>query len=224
MGVVTRIDVEGVHYVPSERVLAIAGLAPGQDLFSLELDRARQALLLPPRVAGAVVEHRWLRGLRVRIQERLPVLLVQHGVPWELDSAGVLLAPLQPGVVADVPLLTGPRFDALPAGAQIRSEPVARGLAWAQALAERELQLSGRVSEVDVSDPSSTGLTLLGGTRVLAPAWPPGTRRLSALRVVLADLERRGTVAEQVDLRFENQVIVQPLEGPKIPRDGPRKG
>jgi hypothetical protein len=67
------------------------------------------------------------------------------------------------------------------------------------------------VSEVDVSDPSVTGLSLMDGTRVLAPGWPPGMSRLSALRVVLADLHKRGTAANEVDLRFEDQVIVRPV-------------
>ena len=36
-------------------------------------------------------------------------------------------------------------------------------------------------------------------------------RTLSALRVVLADLRQRGTTAEEVDLRFDQQVIVRPV-------------
>jgi hypothetical protein len=149
--------------------------------------------------------------VQVRIVEREPVMLVSHGVPWEIDSTGVLLEPLQAGVVADVPLLVGPRFDRLPAGARVSSLEVRRGLAWVQALGARELQIAGQVSEVDVSDPSVTGLSLMDGTRVLAPGWPPGMSRLSALRVVLADLHKRGTAANEVDLRFEDQVIVRPV-------------
>jgi hypothetical protein len=87
---------------------------------------------------------------------------------------------------------------------------VARGLAWIEALGGRELQLAGQVSEIDVSEERSTRLTMMNGTRVRSPAWPPGNRALSALRVVLADLEQRGTVAEEVDLRFDQQVIVRP--------------
>ncbi|MEK7824518.1 MAG: FtsQ-type POTRA domain-containing protein [Candidatus Eisenbacteria bacterium] len=208
---VTDVHVEGAHYLDAARVMQVAGLAPGQDLFALDLARARQALLLDPRVASAEVRRRLPRGVRVRIVERQPVLLVNHGVPWEIDSAGVLLPPLQPGVVADVPLLVGPRFAGLPAGMQVDRPEVRRGLAWVRALSARELQLAGQVSEVDVSDPSLTGLTLLDGTRVLAPGWPPGTSRLSALRVVLADLKARGTTAGEVDLRYENQVIVRPV-------------
>ena len=76
------------------------------------------------------------------------------------------------------------------------------------------------MSEIDVSDPLRTALTLLSGTRVVAPPWPPSLQRLSALRVVLNDL-RKGTPAEEVDVRFDRQVIVRPAV---LPGGGPRHG
>jgi hypothetical protein len=79
-----------------------------------------------------------------------------------------------------------------------------------RALGDRELDLARRVSEIEVLDPDRTALTLMDGTRVLSSAWPPDRRTLSSLRVVLADLAARGTLASEVDLRFENQVIVRP--------------
>jgi Cell division protein FtsQ/DivIB, C-terminal len=146
----------------------------------------------------------------VAIEERQPVLLVRHGVPWEMDRHGVLLEPLADGATADVPMLSGPEVDGLPAGAQIGGPLVQRGLAWIDALEERELQLAGQVSEIDVRDARLTSLLLLDGTRVLAPAQPPALRPLSALRVVLADLRQRDVTAREMDMRFDNQVIVRP--------------
>lgn len=210
VAIVTDLRVVGTRALDPGFVLTVAGLARGDDLGALDLERARQRLLLDPRVAKAEVRRRGLRGVEVRIEERVPVLRVAHGVPWEIDSAGVLLPPLASGVTADVPLLSGPHFDPLPAGARIATPAVERGLAWIQALSARELELGARTSEIDVSDPGTTGLLLMSGTRVLCTAWPPGVRTLSALRVVLADLERRGTLAEEVDMRYENQVIVRP--------------
>jgi cell division protein FtsQ len=211
---VTQVRVEGAHYLDAARIGALAGVAVGQDLFALDPERARQRLLLEPRIAAARVERRLPRTVRIRIVEREPVMLVSRGVPWEIDSTGMLLEPLAKGVVADVPLLVGPRFDRFRPGAQVRTPEVQRGLAWVAALAARDLQLAGQVSEVDVSDAALTGLTLLDGTRVLAPGWPPGLSRLSALRVVLADLRQRGTEANEVDLRYEDQVIVRPVPPP----------
>jgi len=213
---VREIRVEGVRYLESAAVVTAAGLATGADLLGVDLDRARQALLLHPRVARARLERSLPYTLRVRIEERLPVLLVRHGTPWELDSTGVLLPPLAEGVVADVPMLTGLDLSDFPAGTQVRSAEVARGLAWIDALDSPELQLAGRVSEIDVAEGRWTSLTLMNGTRVRSSAWPPGVRALSALRVVLADLEQRGTVAEEVDLRFDQQVIVRPAKSPDV--------
>jgi hypothetical protein len=222
--VVTDISVQGAHYLDAKRVQAFAGLAPGADLFALNLERARQSLLLQPRIERAEVRRAGPRGVRITIVEREPVMLVQHGVPWEVDSSGVLLAPLSAGVVADVPMLAGPDLSRTLAGTQVHSVEVRRGLAWVRALGARDLQLSGQVSEVDVSDPEVTELMLMSGTRVLTPAWPPGTRTLSALRVVLADLVHRGTLAQEVDLRFQDQVIVRPARPPAVPSAGAPSG
>ncbi len=208
--VVHGIRVAGTHYLDAARVASIAGLSEGQDLLRLDLVRARQRLLLHPRIARAEIRRRFPRGLDIRIEERVPVLLVRHGVPWEMDSCGVLLEPLADGVTADVPLLNGPDVTRLRAGAQVGGPAIARALAWIRALDGRELQLSGQVSEVDVRDARATSLLLMDGTRVLAPAWPPDPRPLSALRVVLADLHQRGVAAREVDVRYDNQVIVRP--------------
>jgi cell division protein FtsQ len=210
VAVVRGIEVRGTHYLDAAAVTRIAGLAEGQDLFALDLTRARQRLLMHPRIARAEVTRRLPRGLSVRVEERVPVLLVRHGVPWEMDSCGVLLQPLASGVTADVPLLDGLEAGTLPAGAQLGGPRVERALAWVAALDGRELRLAGQVSELDVRDPRATSLLLMDGTRVLAPAWPPEPRPLSALRVVLADLHQRGVAAREVDVRFDNQVIVRP--------------
>jgi POTRA domain, FtsQ-type len=209
--VVRTIRVDGLHYLDEARVIQVAGFKMGQDLFAIDLERARQALRLEPRIADARIERDWPSGIAIHVQERTPMMLVQHGEPWEIDSLGVLLAPLAAGVEADVPLVVGPRFDRWPAGTRVRTREVERALAWVRALSDRDLQLGGQLSEVDVSEAGMTGLTLMSGTRVLSPAWPPDRRTLSALRVVLADLQQRGTLAQEVDMRFDAQIIVRPV-------------
>lgn len=212
LATVGEVRVTGLRYLDAEAVRRAAGLEKGQNLFAVDLARARQKLLLHPRIARADVRRRWPRGIEVRITERAPVLLVRHGAPWELDRTGMLLEPLGKGAVADAPLLAGADVGDLPAGTRVATPEVRRGLAWVEALGDRELQLVGRVSEIDVSHHDATALTLMDGTRVQAPAWPPGVRALSALRVVLADLAQRGVAARELDLRFKDQVIVRPLD------------
>ncbi len=210
---IDSIRVDGLHYLDESAVLSEAGLATGQSWIAADLTRARQALLADSRIRTAAVRRVPPNRLAVAIEERVPVALVRHGNPWELDADGVLLAPLKEGVVADVPLLDGVAAEPYRAGTCIATAPAQRGLAWVRAIAPAELELAGRISEIDVSDPARTCLVLVNGTRVLASAWPPGTRTLSELRVVLADLKHRGTTAEEVDLRFRKIVIVRPAAG-----------
>jgi hypothetical protein len=203
------VKVTGLHYLDAARVQRDGKLTRGEDLIALDLARVRQLVMMDPRIERAEVRRRGLRGLEVAIVERVPALAVAHGEPWEIDTSGVLLAPLQPGVVADVPMLTGADFSAWKAGTQIRTPQVQRGLAWAAVLGDNALRLAGQVSEVDVSQPRQTRLILMNGVSVIGPAWPASTRQLSGLRAALADLGKKGMMPGEVDVRIPEQVIVR---------------
>jgi hypothetical protein len=207
--VVDQVRVTGLRYLEAARVQKRSGLSAGQDLLSLDLARARQLVLLEPRIKSARVTRSGLRGVEIHVEERVPTLAVEHGEPWEIDAEGVLLEPLQAGVVADVPILAGPDFSTYRPGSQVQTPEVRRGLAWTAILSDNALRLSGQVSEVDVSDTRCTRLVLLNGVRVLAPAWPNGARQLSGLRATLADLAAKGMTPREVDVRFKDQIIVR---------------
>ena len=207
--VLDRVHVTGTRYLDANKVRTRSGLKPGQDLLSLDLDRARQLVLLEPRVLNARVRRAGIRSVEIRVEERVPMLAVEHGEPWELDAHGVLLEPLQPGVVADVPMLAGPDFSAYRPGSQVQTPEVRRGLAWTAILSDNALRLIGQVSEVDVSDPRLTRLVLLNGVRVIGPVWPNGARQLSGLRATLADLAAKGMTPREVDVRFKDQIVVR---------------
>lgn len=210
--IVDQVRVSGLRYLDADRVRKRAGLREGQDLLSLDLSRTRQLVMLDPRVESARVKRVGLRGVEVMVRERVPALVVLHGEPWEVDSTGVLLEPLQRGVVADVPMLTGADYSRYKPGTQLRTQEVQRGLAWTAALGDNALRLAGQVSEVDVSDARITRFVLLNGIRLVGPTWPVSTRQLSGLRATLADLEHKGMKPREVDVRFEDQIIVREVE------------
>ncbi len=207
--VVDRIHVTGVRYLDAAKVRKRSGLRERQDLLSSDLARARQLVLLEPRIRLAHVRRVGFRSLEIRVEERVPTLVVAHGEPWEIDDHGVLLEPLQAGVVADVPVLAGPDFSAYRPGSQIQTPEVRRGLAWTAILSDNALRLTGQVSEVDVSDSRLTRLVLLNGVRVIGPVWPNGARQLSGLRATLADLAAKGMTPREVDVRFKDQIVVR---------------
>lgn len=207
--VLTHVEVRGLRYLDAARVRRFAALKEGEDLLSIDLAAVRRRVEGDPRVARAEIGRHGLRGLSIAVTERVPALVVTRGEPFEIDSTGVLLEPLQRGVVADVPLLTGVRADDIAPGTKIASEEMKRGLAWAAVLSDNALRLSGQVSELDVSESRTTRLVLMNGIRVVGPAWPVSLRQLSGLRATLLDLQRKGTMPGEVDVRVPNQVIVR---------------
>jgi len=207
--VLKSVRVSGLRYLDGARVVRAAKLAEGQDLLSIDLERVRARILSDPRIERAEVRRAGLRGLELKITERVPALAVAHGEPWEIDSGGVLLEPLQRGVIADVPILTGADFSKYRPGARIRTPEVQRGLAWAAILSDNALRLAGQVSEVDISEERVTRLVLMSGVRVIGTAWPPNTRQLSGLRATLADLQSKGMMPGEVDVRIPEQIIVR---------------
>lgn len=207
--VLKSVRVSGLRYLDGARVVRVAKLAEGQDLLSIDLGRVRARMLADPRIERAEVRRAGLRGIELKITERVPALAVAHGEPWEIDSGGVLLEPLQRGVIADVPILTGADFSKYRPGARIRTRAVQRGLAWAAILSDNALRLAGQVSEVDISEDRVTRLVLMNGVRVIGTAWPPDTRQLSGLRATLADLQSKGMTPGEVDVRIPEQIIVR---------------
>jgi len=209
---VAEVRVDGLHYLDAAAVVQRSGLAIGAGWLEADLGRARQRLLADSRIRSARVARAFPNAIAIHVEERVPVLLVRHGGPWELDGEGVLLAPLSDGVVADVPLVTGLDAARYRAGTCIGTATAERALAWVRATGDPQLELAGRISEFDVSDAAATTMVLMDGTRVLAPAWPPALSKLSSLRVVLATLGQRGIPAQEIDLRFQHQVIVRPAD------------
>lgn len=207
--VLDHVKVTGLRYLDESTIRRRSGLQTGQDLLSLDLTRIRQLVLLEPRLESATVHRHGLRGIEIKVIERVPALMVEHGEPWEMDAEGVLLEPLQTGVVADVPMLVGPDLTNRLAGSLVQTPQVKRGLAWTTILNDNALRLTGQVSEVDVTDPRVTRLVMMNGVRVVAPAWPNGARQLSGLRATLADLHAKGMMPREVDVRFKDQIVVR---------------
>lgn len=222
--VLTRVHVTGLRYLDADRIRRDAKLREGQDLLALDLGRVRRLVLADPRIETVDVRRRGLRGLELRITERVPALAVAHGEPWELDTAGVLLEPLQRGVIADVPILTGADFSRYRPGTRVRTPQVQRGLAWAAVLSDNALRLAGQVSEVDISEERVTRLVLMNGVCVIGTAWPPDTRQLSGLRATLADLQSKGMTPGEVDVRIPDQIIVRGAEAVDPPTAGEAGG
>jgi cell division protein FtsQ len=209
---VAKAEVKGAIYLSEAEVRAAAGLAKPVDFLRADLAKARKKLLKSPRIEQASIERSWPRGVVIRVTERVPVALVRAGRMLETGRDGRILPAVASGVLADAPVVSGVTVKDARSGARITDARFARALRHLDALARPEVGLLQPISQIDVADAKTTVVTLApDGIDVLLPAEPPAARPLSALRVVLADLESRGLSASRVDLRGEQVVAVRPV-------------
>jgi cell division protein FtsQ len=103
------ITVEGTARLSEARVLRVAGISEGENLFSFDAAEARRRLEADPWIATAEVARHLPHAITVRITERVPVAAIETHLGWEVLAAdGVVLAtpaeePRLPTITAAVP-------------------------------------------------------------------------------------------------------------------------
>ncbi len=213
---VERVEVSGARLLAPHEVLAASGIHAGQNVWD---DPAgwTASLRAHPVVADAEVSRNLPGTLRIRIEERRPVALLDAGTLRPATATGQLL-PVDPARAAvDLPLVR-------PAHASPGDSvgPDARAmLAEIGRLDQLDPELAARVSEVRTAPAGDLMLVLSRpAAEVLLPRGA-GSARLGQLHAVVRDVERRSAAATgapergaeaelvRIDLRFRDQIVVR---------------
>jgi len=101
------LEITGNRRLAAAFIFQLGGLGPGTNLLALRPARVEQALAAHPWIAKAEVTRIWPNRLKVSIQEREPVALIQLGELYYVDRNGSLFKPLSPGDPLDFPVITG---------------------------------------------------------------------------------------------------------------------
>jgi cell division protein FtsQ len=105
---VERIEVAGNDRLTQQAVLARAGLAPGSSIFDVDIQAAKQRLLLDPWIVRAGVEKRMPATVVVRIVERRPLAVLTGEAALHLVAEdGSVIGVARTEDLPDLPVLTG---------------------------------------------------------------------------------------------------------------------
>ncbi len=106
--VVADIKVEGRETTDRETILTALGAGPGTPILAMSPRRAKEQLETLPWVRSAVVERRLPDTLYVRLVERKPLALWQHGGKLELiDREGAVIPVARLDRFAKLPMVVG---------------------------------------------------------------------------------------------------------------------
>ena len=203
--VVADVKVEGREATDRDAILAALGAAPGAPILALSPARAKGQLEKLPWVRSAVVERRLPDTLYVRLVERKPLALWQHGGKLELiDHEGAVIPVSHLDRFARLPLVVG--------------EHAADHAAELLDILATEPDLAARVNAAVRVGDRRWNLRIDNAIDVLLPAD-------SAARAwaELANLERSSAILKRdvqvVDVRLPDRLVVR--VNPEVPKEAP---
>jgi cell division protein FtsQ len=201
--VVTDIKVEGRETTERDTILAALGAAPGTPILAMSPSRAKERLESLPWVRSAVVERRLPDTVYLRLVERKPLALWQHGGKLELiDHEGGVIPVTRLDRFAKLPLVVG--------------EGAAGHAAELLDMLATEPDLAARVTAAVRVGHRRWNLRIDNTIDVLLPADAP-----AAAWAGLARLERSSAILKRdvqtVDVRLPDRLVlrVNPEAAPK---------
>jgi len=203
---VVAVEVRGASRVPATRVLEVAGIVHGTNLWRIDPDHVRARLEALPEIRRADVVRELPNRVSIVVEERRPFTLVHAARLHWLDEDGRLLGEESHAVATEVPVISGLSEDEL---ATMRTTPGPRAraaIALIRALLRTGSALAGEISEIDMSRPEGPVLYTVDGVEVRlgSEEWE---ERLARLEGVLAQVATQDV--QGVDLRFRDQVVLK---------------
>lgn len=210
------IDIEGNHFVSRQEIVSALDIPAVQsphrgeaNVLQLSLDELRRRVESIAWVRSAVLNRIYPHRLFVHVVERTPVAFANVGGRIELvDGDGVLLEKPDK-TTFDFPILEA--LDSV-RGASERKSRLALYRDFSQQLAG-ELPGSGwLISEVDLADADDLKALLVQGqdTILVHFGYEAFAERFHNLLTSLPELRRTNSKIDSVDLRYRNQIVVNP--------------
>jgi cell division septal protein FtsQ len=214
-----KVDSKGV--MPRFVVLQFAGIKPGQNIFSVDIERASQNLALIPMVRRVEVRRVMPNRLVIEMEERLPVARVQgptglsNPLPFYMDREGVIFKPvtLSDGAVLQVPgverlpLLVGVPASDLRVGKPLGSDQAHRAVELMDKLAQSAAGALMEVDTIHVGRPRELQL-MTKDRMVVRLATEDFTSQLRRLVAIVTWADQRRRPLQAVDLTVPRGVPV----------------
>jgi cell division protein FtsQ len=212
-----NIDVSGIANVSKAQIMEVLGADIGRNIFFVPLAQQKAQLEQIPWVESASVMRFVPNRLKVDIQERTPVAFARVGPRISLIDAGGTLMELSPKHKYSFPVILGmnpgeplsTRIPRMRAYNELVQDLDSGGAHYSQDLSEVDVSDLENL-KVRVNDPQGDVLVELGSSDYL--------KRYKIFVSHVQEWRQQFQKLESVNLRYDNQVIVNPeMEGKTRP-------
>jgi cell division protein FtsQ len=218
---VTRIAVAGNSRLSRDEVLALVRGLEGRNMLILDLTEWRQKLLASPWVADAALRRVLPGTVDIVVSERQPIGIARlDDRLYLMDRTGAVIDEFGPAHAdLDLPLVDGLAAAGAAEDARRAVDGTRAGLAVRLLTSlEADPDLSGRVSQLDVSDARDAVVVFEGDTTIVHVGDDRFVERLRSYLDLAPALRERVPAIDYVDVRFGERVYVRPQASGPRPR------
>ena len=188
-----QVQMSGQKTRTKDALLARAGVKMGQNVFSIDLDAARNKMLSDPYVKDAVLSRKLPDTIVVDIQERVPAAVVALGNETFLVTRdGETFKRLELGDPPDLPVITGLSAEMADGDREGFAARVRRALDVAVDYQQSSLAAKMPLQEIHFEPGDGVSLGVGSPVTTVVLGGPPYRKKLEQASRVAFELERRG--------------------------------
>ncbi|MCL6479360.1 MAG: FtsQ-type POTRA domain-containing protein [Peptococcaceae bacterium] len=205
---VREIRVTGNNSLAGEKIVAVSGISPGENIFKLDLKASAEKIRVMPFIKSVELSRDLPSAVEIRVQERKPCALLPVDSGFiQVDDEGVYL---QKGDIAvnQFPVVTGVKCTAPAPGEQVKSEALDKAL---MVIKELPPGLLPQLSEVNVDGDQAVAYTL-DGIQCRLGTVADLQQKGEVFMKVLNELKIKGKKIEYIDLSYTGSPVVKYVE------------
>jgi cell division protein FtsQ len=209
---VQRVSVRGARILTAQQIFALAGVPSSSPMYGIDLFDVRQRILTQPFIKSATVSRSFPNILRIDVIERVPIASLSGGVLRYVDADGMVLPFVGVPAKLDLPVISGiSGTQNARVGDTVANNDLKQAILVLQTAQQIDSSLYHLVSEVNMNGggdivlySTEAGIPIILGRDGIA-------RKLLTLQSFWTDFVKTDSVSrlQQVDLRFEDQVVVR---------------
>ncbi len=202
---VRRVLVQGNCFLSEERILAVADISPGANIFKLKIADIMSNLEQLPMIKETRVARSLPSSIVITVVERVPLGLLPAKEGFiKVDEDGIYLDREEAGAPG-LPVITGTEVDPDTPGQVLKSERLSSALA---VIKELPAEAGANLAEVHVGADGQINIYTTEGYQCRFGLPQEIQEKGRILQQVLSELRRQGVMINYIDLSYAGQPVV----------------
>lgn len=213
---VCAVRVEGTGVLSSEDVVKASGVLPGDNILAVNLAVARQRLLAEPWIAEAELYRELPNTLIIRVEEHIPVAIVDLGDRFFVSSNGEIFKRVGPSDLNTLPVIKGLSYSDVGVDGHPGSRPFEAAMEVLATGNKIEKFIFGmHIQEIRVD--RDTGVTLCAFDNIdeVRLGYDDYVDKFRRLNRVMAHFRKSGEPQPiaAIGLQWPDRIVVKPASG-----------